>query len=65
MKSKYESKVEELNDIIKKLQNSGIGLEESVELYKNGILLYKECLEELEKLKLSIKTIDGMDLIVE
>lgn len=65
MKSKYESKVEELNEIIKKLQNTGIGLEESIELYKNGIILYKECIDELEKLKLSIKTVDGMELIVE
>lgn len=65
MKSKYESKVEELNEIIKKLQNTGIGLEESIELYKKGIILYKECMDELEKLKLSIKTVDGMELIVE
>lgn len=65
MKSKYESKVEELNEIIKKLQNTGIGLEESIELYKKGIILYKECIDELEKLKLSIKTVDGMELIVE
>lgn len=65
MKSKYESKVEELNEIIKKLQNTGIGLEESIDLYKKGIILYKECMDELEKLKLSIKTVDGMELIVE
>ena len=65
MKSKYESKVEELNEIIKKLQNTGTGLEESIELYKKGIILYKECMDELEKLKLSIKTVDGMELIVE
>lgn len=65
MKSKYESKVEELNEIIKKLQNTGIGLEESIDLYKKGIILYKECIDELEKLKLSIKTVDGMELIVE
>lgn len=65
MKSKYESKVEELNEIIKKIQNTGIGLEESIDLYKKGIILYKECIDELEKLKLSIKTVDGMELIVE
>lgn len=65
MKSKYDVKIQELNDTIEKLQNSNIGLEESIELYKRGMELYQECSNELAKLKLSIKTIDGENLIVE
>lgn len=65
MKSKYEVTIQELNETIEKLQNSSIGLDESIELYKRGMELYKECSIELEKLKLSIKTINGENLIME
>ncbi|MGB5823959.1 MAG: exodeoxyribonuclease VII small subunit [Proteocatella sp.] len=65
MKSKYDVKIQELNETIDKLQGSNMGLEESIELYKRGMELYQECSSELEKLKLSIKTIDGEYLIME
>ena len=65
MKIKYESKIQELDMIIKKLQGSNTDIEESIELYKKGIKLYQECSSELENMKLSIKTIDGKSLIIE
>lgn len=65
MKSKYDIKIKELNETLEKLQSSSMSLEESIELYKRGMELYKECTIELEKLKLSIKTIDGEYLIME
>jgi len=65
MKSKYDIKIQELNETLEKLQSSSMSLEESIELYKRGMELYKECTIELEKLKLSIKTIDGEYLIME
>ncbi|WP_028828352.1 exodeoxyribonuclease VII small subunit [Proteocatella sphenisci] len=65
MKTKYESKIKNLDTIIKKLQESNIGLEDSIELYKDGIKLYHECSEELKNLELSIKTVDGENIIIE
>lgn len=65
MKIKFESKVQELDTIIKQLQENNTGIEESIELYKKGIKLYQECSSELENMKLSIKNIYGESLIIE
>lgn len=56
---KFEKKLKEMDKIIEMLQNPEIELEEALRLYQKGILLNEECNQELESIKLSIKTIDG------
>jgi len=45
----YEQAIAELEGIIRKLENGQVGLEESLELYKNGTLLAKICGDMLAK----------------
>ena len=43
----YEKNVEKLNEIIEKLSNQKLSIEESVKLYEEAESLYKECYEYL------------------
>lgn len=62
---KFEKAMGELENIIEKLEGgeSGLSLEDAVDLYKKGILLSKHCKEKLEKAKQEIsilsKNTDG------
>lgn len=47
----YEKKVDELAEIIQRLENEKLPLSEEVELYKMAQKLYVECDEYLEKAK--------------
>ena len=56
MKNDFESKMEELEQIVKKLETGNLNLDDSVVEFEKGIKLSKECnkvLEETEK-KISI-----------
>ena len=56
MKNDFESKMEELEQIVKKLETGNLNLDDSVIEFEKGIKLSKECnkvLEETEK-KISI-----------
>lgn len=46
----YEEKLNELEDISKKLEND-LPIEKAVELYSKGTIIIKDCLENLEKNK--------------
>ena len=49
MKNKsFEIMLKELEEVVTKLENKDINLEDAVEEYKNGIKLAKECYEILE-----------------
>lgn len=49
MKNKsFEMMLKELEEVVIKLENKDINLEDAVEEYKNGIKLAKECYEILE-----------------
>lgn len=61
-KSGIESKMIELNKMLDSLRNNDIPLEEAVEVYKNAMLIYNQCVSDMEKIKLEIKTIDGIEL---
>lgn len=43
----YEKNIEKLNEIIEKLSNQKLSVEESVKLYESAEDLYKECYEYL------------------
>jgi len=49
MKNKsFEMMLKELEEVVTKLEQKDINLEDAVEEYKNGIKLAKECYEILE-----------------
>lgn len=52
---KFEEAMEQLENITKKLEEESLKLEESVELYKHGILLSQHCKQILEKAQGEIK----------
>ncbi len=43
----FENKLNELEEIVKKLENKDTSLEEGISLYSKGIELTKDCLEIL------------------
>ena len=48
---KFEEKIKKLEEIINKLENGEIDLDESIESYTNAMKLIKECDEELKKVE--------------
>ncbi len=47
----YESKVKELEEIIKQLSDEKTGIGDSLKLYEKGIALASECLKSLDEIK--------------
>jgi exodeoxyribonuclease VII small subunit len=54
----FEEALKKLESIVEKLGNQDITLEESVELYEEGLKLSKFCTETLENASLKIEQID-------
>ena len=50
----YEKNVEELNDIMNKLDNEKLSIEDSIKLFERAESLYKNCYSYLETAKGSI-----------
>ncbi|MEN1759322.1 exodeoxyribonuclease VII small subunit [Anoxynatronum sibiricum] len=48
-KNTYETAFKRLEEITDKLENQSLGLEESLALFQEGILLYRQCHEKLTK----------------
>ncbi len=60
----FEQKMEQLEQLIKKLESGDNSLDESVKLYQEGIALAKECHQELEaaeKTILELRTEEGLE----
>ncbi len=53
----FEEKLARLEEITTSLENSEIGLEDSIQLFEEGVKLSKECLSELEKAELKVTTL--------
>jgi exodeoxyribonuclease VII small subunit len=53
----FEDKLARLEEITTSLENSEIGLEDSIQLFEEGIKLSKECLSVLEKAELKVTTL--------
>jgi len=53
----FEDKLARLEEIIALLENSEIGLENSIQLFEEGVKLSKECLSVLEKAELKVTTL--------
>ena len=58
---KFEDKITELEQIVSKLEDGSLSLDESIELFEKGIKLSKDCqkiLDDAEK-KISVLMDDG------
>ena len=53
----FEDKLARLEEITTSLENSEIGLEDSIQLFEEGVKLSKECLTVLEKAELKVNTL--------
>ena len=53
----FEDKLARLEEITNSLENSEIGLEDSLKLFEEGVKLSKECLAVLEKAELKVNTL--------
>jgi exodeoxyribonuclease VII small subunit len=53
----FEEKLARLEEITTSLENSEIGLEDSIQLFEEGVKLSKECLSVLEKAELKVATL--------
>jgi exodeoxyribonuclease VII small subunit len=53
----FEEKLKRLEAITNQLENNGPGLEQSIELFEEGVKLSKECISILEKAELKISSL--------
>ena len=53
----FEEKIKELQNIASKMEDSSLSMSEGVKLYEQGVLLAKECYEELNSVKGKINII--------
>lgn len=58
MAIKFEDKLNRLNEIVKKMEEENLSLEESVKLYEEAMKLSKELGEELAEAKSKIQLVD-------
>jgi exodeoxyribonuclease VII small subunit len=57
MKETYETKVEQLRQIIEKIEDGNTGLDDSIKLYEQGAVLVKQCEIMLNEAELKITTL--------
>ncbi len=53
----FENNLAELADIIKKMEQNDVGLEESLKLYENGIKMTRECQSIIENAEKKIESL--------
>ena len=56
--SNFENDLKKLQDILEEIESDKLSLEESVEKYKEGVVLSKKCQKSLEDAKQIIKVLD-------
>ena len=56
--SNFENDLKKLQDILEEIESDKLSLEESVEKYKEGVVLSKKCQKALEDAKQIIKLLD-------
>ncbi len=57
MSKTFEENLNELEQIVSKLENGNCGLDESIELYSKGLKLSADCKKQLEGAKQKIENI--------
>lgn len=62
MKINFEEKMTELDDVVKKLENGDVTLDEALELFEKGVKLTSECSKLLDKAQQKVvKLVQGDD----
>lgn len=63
MEQKFEDKIKTLEDIVEKLENGEVGLDESIEEYTKAMNLVKECDEKLKNIEEQVNKmiVDGKE----
>ncbi len=63
MKQTFESSLDELEQIVKRLEEGDMALEESLEMFERGVRLSRDCRERLtnaeRRIEVLIKDADG------
>ncbi|MDD3977890.1 exodeoxyribonuclease VII small subunit [Methanomicrobium antiquum] len=54
MAKSYEKQIEELKEIITKIENGDAGLDESLSLYEKGITILQNCQKILEEAEMKV-----------
>ena len=57
-KEKFEDRMNRLSEIVEKLDDENVDLDESIKLYEEGLKLSKELTEQLEGFKEKIDSIN-------
>jgi exodeoxyribonuclease VII small subunit len=58
----FEATLKELEAIVNAIEQGGLGLEGSLELFAKGIALTKECQQTLKAAEQKVKVLTGKDL---
>ncbi|EKE01940.1 MAG: hypothetical protein ACD_21C00017G0003 [uncultured bacterium] len=58
----FETALKELESIVNTIEQGGINLEASLELFAKGVTLTKECQETLKAAEQKVKILTGKDL---
>lgn len=63
MKNNFESKMSRLDEIVRKLEDNDLPLDESIKLYQEGIELTSSCYNQLNEVeKQSIKILEESEI---
>lgn len=63
---KFDDALQQLEGIIRKLEAGSLPLEESIELYKEGMTLSSECHQKLQKIETEVvKLVDASGTVSE
>lgn len=57
----FESKIQKLEEIVKKMESHDLSLDEAIALFQEGIQLSRECQKELEQAELKVQKLLGFD----
>ena len=50
-KEKFEDSLNNLENIVEELESKDLDLEQSLEMFEKGVMLYKDCKKQLEKVE--------------
>ncbi len=57
----FESKLKRLEEIVKKMEQGDLELDESLKLFEEGVKLTKECQSHLSQAEQKVKILTGLD----
>ncbi|MCY3689919.1 MAG: exodeoxyribonuclease VII small subunit [Gammaproteobacteria bacterium] len=57
----FEEKLRELEQLVTRMEDGNLGLEESLEAFENGVKLVKECQQALEAAEQKVKVLTSAE----